>query len=84
MRLIIGDDVFPARWAPCSPQSRAAFQALCEQLWASGFRLLDGQLPNPNLEQLGAQVVDREAYLGLLKEALAAPMAWPVRPSAPE
>ncbi len=64
--------------------SRAAFQALCEQLWASGFRLLDGQLPNPNLEQLGAQVVDREAYLGLLKEALVAPMAWPVRPSAPE
>lgn len=63
--------------------SRAAFQALCERLWSSGFRLLDGQLPNANLAQLGARVVDREAYLRLLAEALAAPAAWTVRPSGP-
>lgn len=56
--------------------SRAAFQALCGRLWDRGFRLLDAQLPNPNLEQLGARVVGREAYLELLGKALAAPARW--------
>lgn len=56
--------------------SRAAFQALCERLWSRGFRLLDAQLPNRNLEQLGARLVDREAFLDLLEAALAVPVLW--------
>lgn len=50
--------------------SRSAFQALCNQLWAWGFHFIDGQLPNANLERLGARLVPREAYLQLLKAAL--------------
>lgn len=53
--------------------SRAAFQALCQGCWAQGFHLIDGQLPNENLAQLGARILDREAFLGKLKQALALP-----------
>ena len=53
--------------------SRAAFAALCATAWAWGFRFIDGQLPNPNLEDLGARVVSREAFLELLAEALEQP-----------
>nr|WP_320133763.1 leucyl/phenylalanyl-tRNA--protein transferase [uncultured Holophaga sp.] len=50
--------------------SRAAFQELCGRAWARGFRLIDGQLPNPNLSQLGARTLPRQDYLGHLAEAL--------------
>lgn len=53
--------------------SRAAFSALLDRLWASGFQLLDGQLPNANLAQLGARVLDRAAFLARLEEAMAHP-----------
>lgn len=53
--------------------SRAAFSALLERLWAWGFQLLDGQLPNANLAQLGARVLDREAFLVRLEGAMAHP-----------
>ena len=53
--------------------SRAAFAALCRAAWDWGFQFIDGQLPNDNLEGLGARVVPREAYLALLAKALASP-----------
>ena len=53
--------------------SRAAFAALCRTAWAWDFQFIDGQLPNPNLADLGARVVPREAFLALLASALAAP-----------
>lgn len=59
--------------------SRAAFAELCRRCWSWGFAFVDGQVPNPNLATLGARVMDREAFLGLLSEALALPTrrgAW--------
>lgn len=52
--------------------SRAAFARLCATCWGWGFHFIDGQLPNPNLEGLGARVVSRDTYLGLLRTALRA------------
>lgn len=53
--------------------SRAAFAHLCRLAWDWGFHFIDGQLPNPNLRDLGARVVDRDAFLRLLARALAEP-----------
>jgi len=53
--------------------SRAAFAALCNQAWDWGFRFIDGQLPNANLEDLGACTVEREIFLEMLAEALQTP-----------
>ena len=53
--------------------SRAAFATLCRTAWAWDFQFIDGQLPNPNLADLGARVVPRDAFLALLASALAAP-----------
>jgi len=53
--------------------SRAAFAELCRAAWSWGFHFIDGQLPNPNLEGLGATVLDRDAFLERLARALAEP-----------
>jgi leucyl/phenylalanyl-tRNA--protein transferase len=53
--------------------SRAAFAELCRAAWAWGFHFIDGQLPNPNLEGLGATVVDRDDFLERLARALEEP-----------
>ena len=53
--------------------SRAAFAELCRTAWAWGFHFIDGQLPNPNLADLGARVLTREAFLERLARALEAP-----------
>lgn len=53
--------------------SRAAFQALCRCAWDWGFHFIDGQVPNPNLADLGARVLDREDFLQRLEAALALP-----------
>ena len=50
--------------------SRAAFQALCQGLWAKGFHFIDGQVPNANLKSLGARTVDRDEFLERLAAAL--------------
>ena len=50
--------------------SRAAFKKLCETAWGWGFHFIDGQLPNDNLRQLGARIVEREAFLERLESAL--------------
>lgn len=53
--------------------SRAAFAALCRRAWSWGFHLIDGQVANPNLRDLGARVVDRDAFLARLAQALETP-----------
>jgi leucyl/phenylalanyl-tRNA---protein transferase len=53
--------------------SRAAFAGLCAVAWAWGFHFIDGQLPNDNLRQLGAQSLERDEFLTALTEALLAP-----------
>lgn len=53
--------------------SRAAFQALCQQLWACGFHFIDGQMPNANLSQLGARTISRADYLERLARARQSP-----------
>jgi len=53
--------------------SRAAFAELCRTAWGWGFHFIDGQLPNPNLEGLGARVVSREDFLGRLALAMKQP-----------
>jgi leucyl/phenylalanyl-tRNA--protein transferase len=53
--------------------SRAAFAELCRIAWAWGFHFIDGQLPNPNLEDLGAAVLPRATFLERLERALAEP-----------
>lgn len=61
--------------------SRAAFAELCRVAWGWGFQFIDGQLPNPNLADLGARVVSREDFLGRLTGALEQPTrrgAWSV------
>jgi leucyl/phenylalanyl-tRNA--protein transferase len=61
--------------------SRAAFADLCRAAWDWGFQFIDGQLPNPNLADLGARVVSREDFLERLARALEQPTrrgAWTV------
>ncbi|MBL0210560.1 MAG: leucyl/phenylalanyl-tRNA--protein transferase [Holophagaceae bacterium] len=53
--------------------SRAAFAALCAWCWSRGFHFIDGQVPNENLEKLGARVMDREEFLARLRRALELP-----------
>lgn len=53
--------------------SRAAFAELCRQAWDWGFQFIDGQVPNPNLEGLGARVVARADFLARLAGALEQP-----------
>jgi leucyl/phenylalanyl-tRNA--protein transferase len=52
--------------------SRAAFKDLCRAAWEWGFHFIDGQVPNSNLEGLGARMVTREDFLKRLGKALAA------------
>jgi leucyl/phenylalanyl-tRNA--protein transferase len=63
--------------------SRAAFEGLCRTAWGWGFQFIDGQLPNPNLQDLGARVVSREEFLERLGQALEQPTRkglWPGPP----
>lgn len=53
--------------------SRAAFANLCEIAKDWDFHFIDGQLPNPNLLQLGAVVIAREDYLARLARAMECP-----------
>jgi leucyl/phenylalanyl-tRNA--protein transferase len=64
-----GESMFHRR----TDASKAAFAALvgCCRTW--GFGLIDGQLPNPHLEQLGGLVLPRAEFLALLRDAVKEP-----------
>ena len=53
--------------------SRAAFSGLCGLAREWGFHFIDGQLPNANLMQLGANTVPRPEFLARLAQAMAFP-----------
>ena len=53
--------------------SRAAFAELLRLAWGWGFAFIDGQVPNANLDSLGARTVPRAEFLERLERALAAP-----------
>ena len=53
--------------------SRAAFAELCRSAWARGCHFIDGQMPNPNLEGLGARVVGRDEFQARLGAAMEQP-----------
>lgn len=48
--------------------SKVAFALLARTLFASGYTMIDCQLPTPHLQSLGARVIDREAYLAALSQ----------------
>ena len=64
-----GESMFHRR----TDASKTAFAALVECCRAWGFRLIDGQLPNPHLEKLGGITLARGEFLRLLREAVEAP-----------
>jgi len=64
-----GESMFSAR----DYASRAAFAALCGLAQTWGFHFIDGQLPNANLMQLGAEVIPRQEYLARLAAANSLP-----------
>jgi leucyl/phenylalanyl-tRNA--protein transferase len=64
--------------------SRAAFAELCRAAWDWGFQFIDGQLPNPNLADLGARVVSREDFLERLERAMEQPTRRGAWAEAPE
>jgi leucyl/phenylalanyl-tRNA---protein transferase len=61
-----GESMFSAE----TNASKIAFAQLCAWLKGQGFTLLDGQLPNENLDRYGFRAVSRKAFLTRLDEAL--------------
>jgi leucyl/phenylalanyl-tRNA--protein transferase len=61
-----GESMFSRR----TDASKAAVGHLVDRLRASGFALLDGQVPTPHLSRLGAIEISREDYLERLRHAL--------------
>lgn len=64
-----GESMFHRR----TDASKAAVAYLVDHLRAKGFTLLDGQVPNPHLLNLGAVAISRADYLRRLRAALERP-----------
>jgi len=65
--------------------SKAALSALCAQLHAWSFHLIDCQMSTPHLIRLGAREIPRHSFLDQLGSALThpgRPGRWPVQPVA--
>jgi leucyl/phenylalanyl-tRNA---protein transferase len=62
-RIFFGESMFHRR----TDASKAAFVRLVERLQACGFRLIDCQVHTGHLLSLGAEEIDRAAFLQLLK-----------------
>ncbi len=65
-----GESMFHRR----TDASKAAVGHLIARLRASGFSLLDAQVPTPHLARLGAVAIPRADYLARLKRALRQPV----------
>lgn len=61
-----GESMFSTK----SDASKAALVGLCEKLKGLGGDFIDCQLPTDHLQSLGACVIEREKFLGMLKNAL--------------
>ena len=61
-RVFFGESMFSRR----SNASKLALMLLAQQLRDWGFVMMDGQVQNPHLISLGAQMITRERFCGLL------------------
>lgn len=59
-----------------SNASKVAFYALCQWLDANNFSLIDCQMHTNHLESLGAELVDRNEYLDILRTHLHLRETW--------
>jgi leucyl/phenylalanyl-tRNA---protein transferase len=58
-RVFFGESMF----SRVDDASKAALVRLADDLKATGYTMIDGQLPNPHLQTLGAVTMDRDAFL---------------------
>jgi leucyl/phenylalanyl-tRNA--protein transferase len=75
-KVFFGESMFSAE----TNASKASMQALCTLLVEHDFRLLDCQVESPHLISLGAELVPRRQFAGILDEACEPPErfdAWP-------
>jgi leucyl/phenylalanyl-tRNA---protein transferase len=68
-KVFFGESMFSKR----SDASKVAFALLVHQLREWDYRLIDCQVKTNHLIRLGAREIPRPAFLGMLREALAAP-----------
>jgi leucyl/phenylalanyl-tRNA---protein transferase len=61
-----GESMFSTK----SDASKVALVGLCEKLKSLGGDFIDCQLPTDHLQSLGARVIEREQFLGMLENAL--------------
>jgi len=61
-----------------SDASKIAFVCLSETLARHGFALIDCQLENPHLTNLGVQCISRREFLGILARSRDEGIDWPV------
>ena len=72
--IAIGSAFFgESMFAKASNSSKYAFIHLCQQLAASGFKLIDCQVESEHLLSLGAYTIPRSEFSQQLKEAIATP-----------
>lgn len=64
--VFFGESMYASR----SDASKVAFVALCAQLQAWGFELVDSQVHTEHIQRFGAEEIERRAYLDLLEEHL--------------
>lgn len=75
-KVFFGESMFSAE----TNASKASMLALCALLVNHDFRLLDCQVESPHLVSLGAELVPRRQFAGILDEACEPPSrfdAWP-------
>ena len=68
-RVFFGESMFSLR----SDASKVAFVHLARQLQAWGFPMIDCQVTNPHLISLGAEEIDRDHFLGIIKQHIDRP-----------
>ena len=78
--LFCGESMFSRQ----ASASKIAMAHLCRWGLESGLELIDCQLVNPHLVNLGAVSIERSAFLTQLSECRDKPLNWPSRSSGEE
>ncbi len=79
-RCFFGESMFHRR----TDASKVAFVTLARTLDARGFSLIDGQLPTPHLQSLGARSIRREEFLERLRRGGVVPSVRPAPADFPD
>ncbi len=74
--LFAGESMFSRPALGGTDASKVCLVRLVEHLRRRGFTLLDAQFSNPHLERFGCVEVSREAYLAMLRDAVARDVTW--------